>query len=150
LSESERFSPPLSRRLDQWLWFARLVKSRSLAGRLCAAEAVTLNGVVVRKPNHMVRIGDAIAAPQGAYRHTVRIVALGSRRGPATEARMLYDVIGAPIRLADLTPAWEPLLPQESDGEAPRPQHREGADRAGSGGRHPATQVPAGARTDRR
>jgi ribosome-associated heat shock protein Hsp15 len=147
LNESARFSPPPSRRLDQWLWFARLVKSRSFAGRLCASEAVTLNGVVVRKPNHMVRIGDAIAAPQGAYRRTVRIVALGWRRGPATEARLLYEETGAPIRLADLTPAWEPLLAQEGDGEIPPPQSRKGA---GSAARHPAALVPLGARTYRR
>ena len=101
---------PASRRLDQWLWFARLVKSRSLAGRLCAAGAVTLNGVAVLKPNHMVRMGDAIAAPQGGFRKTVRVLALGSRRGPAAEARLLYQEVAAPVRLADLAPAWEPLL----------------------------------------
>jgi hypothetical protein len=95
----------------------------------------------------MVRIGDAIAAPQGAYRRTVRIVALGWRRGPATEARLLYEEIGAPIRLSDLTPAWEPLLSQESDEEIPPPQRRKGA---GGAGRHPAAQVPLGARTYRR
>jgi ribosome-associated heat shock protein Hsp15 len=115
LSESGR-TPPPGRRLDQWLWFARLVKSRSLAGRLCATGAVTLNGVAVRKPNHMVRIGDAIGAPQGGIQRTVRVLALGSRRGPATEARLLYAEIAAPVRLSDLAPAWEPLL-QATDPE---------------------------------
>jgi ribosome-associated heat shock protein Hsp15 len=99
-----------ARRLDQWLWFARLAKSRSLAGRLCAAGAVMLNGIVVRKPNHLVRIGDAITAPRGAYRRTVRILALGWRRGPATEAQLLYEEIAAPIRLTDLAGSWVPLL----------------------------------------
>jgi ribosome-associated heat shock protein Hsp15 len=116
LSASDRPPAPPGRRLDQWLWFARLVKSRSLAARLCAAGAVTLNGVPVRKPNHIVRIGDAIAAPQGAYQRTVRIVALGSRRGPATEARLLYEEIGMRVRLSDLAPAWVPLL-QKGDAE---------------------------------
>ena len=110
MNESGRTPPPPSRRLDQWMWFARLVKSRSLAGRLCAAGAVTLNGVAVRKPNQMVRIGDAIATPQGSVQRTVRLLALGSRRGPATEARLLYEEIAAPVRLSDLAPAWEPLL----------------------------------------
>lgn len=71
---------------------------------------MTLNGATIRKPNHPVRRGDAIAAPQGAYRRTVRVLALGSRRGPASEARLLYEDIAAPIRLADLIAAWEPLL----------------------------------------
>jgi len=77
---------------------------------LCAAGAITLNGVAIRKPNHLVRIGDAIAAPQGAYRRTVRVLALGWRRGPGAEARLLYEEITAPTRLADLMPAWEPIL----------------------------------------
>jgi ribosome-associated heat shock protein Hsp15 len=99
-----------SRRLDQWLWFARLAKSRSLAGRLCAAGAVTLNGTTVRKPNRLIRLGDAIVAPQGGYRRTVRVLALGLRRGPAIEARLLYEEIAAPVRLSELLEAWEPLL----------------------------------------
>jgi ribosome-associated heat shock protein Hsp15 len=115
-----------SRRLDQWLWFARFAKSRSLASRLCAAGAVTVNGVAVRKANHSVRIGDAIGVPQGALFHTIRVLALGARRGPASEARLLYEETGLPVRLAELAPAWLPLL---MDGDS-----------IGSvaGGRHPA------------
>ena len=47
-------------RLDQWLWFARLAKSRSLAARLCAAGAVAVNGATVTKPNQTVRVGDFV------------------------------------------------------------------------------------------
>jgi ribosome-associated heat shock protein Hsp15 len=110
LSDGEH--PPLlaSRRLDQWLWFARLAKTRSFAARLCAAGAVTVNGVVARKPNQAVRIGDAVAAPQGAYRRAVRVLALGSRRGPASEARLLYEELAAPERVKETAAAWEPLL----------------------------------------
>jgi ribosome-associated heat shock protein Hsp15 len=106
-----------SRRLDQWLWFARLVKSRSLAARLCASGAVTINGSAVRKPNHLVRVGDAVAAPQGAFRRTVRVASLGCRRGPAMEARLLYEEASAPVDLSDLAPAWVPLL---DDGDEER------------------------------
>jgi ribosome-associated heat shock protein Hsp15 len=101
---------PASRRLDQWLWFARFVKSRSLAARLCAAGAVAVNGIPVRRANHMVRIGDAIAVPQGAVCRMVRVLALGARRGPATEARLLYEETVAPVRFSELAPAWAPLL----------------------------------------
>ena len=52
-------------RLDQWLWFARFVKSRSLAARLCAAGAVTVNGSPVKKANHPVRMGDVVVLPAG-------------------------------------------------------------------------------------
>jgi ribosome-associated heat shock protein Hsp15 len=71
---------------------------------------VTVNGVAARKPNHPVRIGDAITAPQGAVQRTVRVAALGWRRGPAAEARLLYEEISAPAPLRDLAPSWEPLL----------------------------------------
>ncbi|HXC89307.1 MAG TPA: RNA-binding S4 domain-containing protein [Stellaceae bacterium] len=116
MSDSGGTPAPPGRRLDQWLWFARLVKTRSLAARLCAAGVVTLNGVAVRKPNHLVRVGDCVAAPQGGFRRTVEVLALGARRGPASEARLLYLDAAAPVRLADLSPAWEPLL-AEADPE---------------------------------
>jgi ribosome-associated heat shock protein Hsp15 len=99
-----------SRRLDQWLWFARLVKTRSLAARLCAAGVVTLNGLPVRKPNRIIRVGDVVVAPQGAYRRSVRVVAMGTRRGPAIEARRLYEELAAPEQLTEQAPPWEPLL----------------------------------------
>jgi ribosome-associated heat shock protein Hsp15 len=103
-----------SRRLDQWLWFARFAKSRSLAARLCAAGVVNINGVVVAKPNHSVKTGDIVTVPQGTWQRTVEVVALGTRRGPAVEARTLFRETGA-VRRADLMPAWEPLLLVEDD-----------------------------------
>jgi ribosome-associated heat shock protein Hsp15 len=98
------------RRLDQWLWFARFAKSRSLAARLCNAGAVTVNQVTIKKANHVVRVGDMIAAPQGAFRRTIRVLGLGTRRGPAAEARLLYEETAAPVRLVEPAPVWIPLL----------------------------------------
>lgn len=100
-------------RLDQWLWFARFVKSRSLAARLCAAGAVAVNGTPTKKPNQSVRIGDVVVLPQGGWQRTVRILALGARRGPAAEAHLLYEEAAAALRLKDLMPGWEPLLADE-------------------------------------
>ena len=102
--------PPPSQRLDQWLWFARFVKTRSLAARLCTAEAVMVNGATIRKAKQTVRIGDTVIVPQGPFRRTVRVVALGLRRGPAAEARLLYEEIVAPVHRSELASAWEPLL----------------------------------------
>jgi ribosome-associated heat shock protein Hsp15 len=97
-------------RLDQWLWFARFVKSRSLAARLCTAGAVTLNGGVVTKPHQPVRVGDIVIAPQAGWRRTVRVLALGSRRGPASEARLLYEETAAAARLSAVPSDWVSLL----------------------------------------
>jgi ribosome-associated heat shock protein Hsp15 len=85
LEEWWRASAAPNRRLDQWLWFARLVKSRSRGARFCAADAVAVNTVALKKANHTVRIGDTIAVAKGAFRRTVRVMGLGVRRGPPGE-----------------------------------------------------------------
>jgi len=100
-------------RLDQWLWFARFVKTRSLGARLCAAGAIKVNGIPAKKPNHSLRVGDVVILPQGGWQLTVRVLVLGTRRGPATEARDLYEETAAPTRLRDLAPAWAPLLAED-------------------------------------
>jgi ribosome-associated heat shock protein Hsp15 len=107
-----------SRRLDQWLWFARFAKTRSLAARLCAAGTVVVNGASARKPNHAVRIGDSIAVPRGAFCHNIRVLALGTRRGPAHEARSLYEEIAEPSRLSRAGPGWTPLLLVENEAQS--------------------------------
>jgi ribosomal 50S subunit-recycling heat shock protein len=100
-------------RLDKWLWFARLTKSRSLAARLCEAGAVAIAGRATLKPHHPVRIGDVVTVPQGRLIRTVHVAALGTRRGPATEARQLYLEPNPPHHTAA---DWTPLL-REEEGE---------------------------------
>jgi ribosome-associated heat shock protein Hsp15 len=106
---SEAQSDAARRRLDQWLWFARLTKSRSLAARLCTAGKVAVNGVAVTKSDRLVRAGDIVTVPQGPWQRTVQVLTLGTRRGPAVEARTLFREAGS-VRQADLLPAWQPLL----------------------------------------
>jgi ribosome-associated heat shock protein Hsp15 len=74
-----------------------------------------INGVPTNKANHTVRIGDVIAVPQGAYVRTVRVTALGSRRGPAPEARLLYEECAVPVHLASLAPKWMPVLADDEE-----------------------------------
>jgi ribosome-associated heat shock protein Hsp15 len=84
------------RRLDKWLWFARFCKSRTLASKLCAAGKIRIGGEIVHKAHHLVRAGDVLTFPQGAHIRVVRVVLLGLRRGPATEARTLYEDLSPP------------------------------------------------------
>ncbi|HEY1798753.1 MAG TPA: RNA-binding S4 domain-containing protein [Stellaceae bacterium] len=98
---------PATRRLDQWLWFARFVKSRSLAARLCTGGAVSVNGEKAKKASQAIRPGDLLGLRLGKSRRQIRIVALGDRRGPALEARGLYDEIEVEERPA---PEWQSLL----------------------------------------
>jgi ribosome-associated heat shock protein Hsp15 len=104
-----------SLRLDKFLWFARLTRTRSAAARLCLAGAVTVGGAIVAKPHHPVRVGDAVTLIHGRARRRLIVTALGERRGPAVEARRLYDEPEPPIPLpANDLEAWSPLLDEES------------------------------------
>lgn len=78
-------------RLDKWLWQARFFKSRSLARKICAKGHVRVDGQVVRKAHYVVRVGHVLTFRMAKKICVVRIAALGERRGPATEAQMLYS-----------------------------------------------------------
>ncbi|MGH8722151.1 MAG: RNA-binding S4 domain-containing protein [Burkholderiales bacterium] len=78
-------------RLDKWLWQARFFKTRTLAAQLIERRRLRINREVVTKAHYRVRPGDVLTFPQGATVRVVRVLALGTRRGPATEARSLYE-----------------------------------------------------------
>lgn len=78
-------------RLDKWLWYARFFKTRSLAARACAAGRMRINREVVAKSHATVKHGDVVTFPQGPMIRVIEIIALGERRGPAPEARVLYN-----------------------------------------------------------
>ena len=77
-------------RLDKWLWQARFCKSRSLAAALIEAGSVRVNGTRITRPGRDVTPGDTLTFPQGSRIRVIRVLALGLRRGPATEAQSLY------------------------------------------------------------
>ena len=80
-------------RLDKWLWQARFFKTRALAAQLVGKRRVRINQAIVTKAHHRIRPGDVLTFPQGAVVRVVRVVDLGSRRGPAREAQSLYEEI---------------------------------------------------------
>ncbi|PYF09202.1 heat shock protein Hsp15 [Rhodobacter viridis] len=83
-------------RIDKWLWQARFVKSRALAVDLVAAGRVRVNGQKTEKPGRAVGPGDVLTLVLGPEVRVLRILACGTRRGPAPEAATLYELIGAP------------------------------------------------------
>ncbi|WP_135467154.1 RNA-binding S4 domain-containing protein [Crenalkalicoccus roseus] len=86
-------------RLDKWLWCARVAKTRAACARLVEAGAFRINRQPTDKPHARLRPGDvltfALGAPGREEVRVWRVLALGARRGPAAEARTLYE---------DLTP----------------------------------------------
>jgi ribosomal 50S subunit-recycling heat shock protein len=69
--------------------------------------------MTVRKASHAIRVGDIVVLPQGFLIRTIRVKALGGRRGPPSEARLLYDETAAPVHVKEFALSWEPLLADE-------------------------------------
>lgn len=82
-------------RIDKWLFFARVVKSRTLAARTVAEGRVRLNRDKIGEPARTVKPGDVLTLRLERRILVLKVVQPGVRRGPAEEARRLYE---------DLTP----------------------------------------------
>ena len=80
-------------RIDKWLWQARFFKTRTQATRLCQGGRVRIEGTVITKANQSVRPGNVLTFPQARSIRVVRVLALGTRRGPTREAQSLYEEI---------------------------------------------------------
>jgi ribosome-associated heat shock protein Hsp15 len=80
-------------RLDKWLFHARFYRTRPLAQAAAQGGKVRLNGIRTDKPGHAVKPGDILTLGRGSQVMAVRVVALAERRGPATEARGLYEIL---------------------------------------------------------
>jgi ribosome-associated heat shock protein Hsp15 len=82
--------------MDKWLWQARFFRSRSLAGKICNAGHVRVDGERVEKAHFAVRIGQVLTFSQARRIRVVRVLALGTRRGPASQAQALYEDLSDP------------------------------------------------------
>lgn len=86
-------------RVDVWLFRTRLAKTRAAAARLVGEGGVRLvrEGAARRleKPSAEVAAGDTLILPVRGSLRSVRVLGLGERRGPAAEARGLYDELDA-------------------------------------------------------
>jgi ribosome-associated heat shock protein Hsp15 len=81
-------------RIDRFLFFIRLVKSRTLAQHVIEEGYVRIDGRRVEKPSEEVRVGSVIALPLHDRVRVLRVLALPVRRGPAPEARGCYEDVG--------------------------------------------------------
>ncbi|WP_299819109.1 RNA-binding S4 domain-containing protein [uncultured Roseibium sp.] len=83
-------------RIDKWLWYARVTKSRSLAQKLISSRHVRLNSDKVVTPSKTVKVGDVLTIALDRRILVLKVAALGSRRGPFEEARKLYEDMSPP------------------------------------------------------
>lgn len=114
-------------RIDKWLWHARFFKTRTLAAKVVEGGHCRINRERVRKPGHTVKPGDVLTFAQGRDIRVIEVSAIGERRGPAPEARALYnDLDPPPVRQADADQreTIEGAVPQREKG-AGRPTKRD-------------------------
>ena len=81
-------------RIDRFLFFIRLVKSRTLAQSVIEDGYVRIDGKRVEKPSEEVRVGSVIALPLRGKVRVLKVLSLPERRGPASEARSCYEELG--------------------------------------------------------
>ncbi|EIE50863.1 tRNA synthetase RNA-binding protein [Salipiger aestuarii] len=114
---------PSKLRIDKWLWHARFFRTRSLAARVVGA-GLRVNGQRIAKPAFAVGPGDVLTFGQERDVRVIRVVALGTRRGPAPEAQALYEDLDPPqARAAD------PSEPRAIPGGRPTKRDRRVMDR---------------------
>lgn len=80
----------MSLRVDKWLWAARFFKTRSLASDAVSGGKVKVNDAAT-KPAREIKVGDRLDIANGETRWVVSVKALSDKRGPAPEARLLYE-----------------------------------------------------------
>ena len=110
MSEADRI------RLDKWLFFARFFKTRGLSSKQIQAGHVRVNATKVLKPATSISIGQVLTVMQRRTVRVVEVLALGHRRGPASEAQLLYR---------DLTPKQDSEEPVQKQDRKGRPTKRE-------------------------
>ena len=103
-------------RIDKWLFFARVAKSRSLAQKITQSGAVRVNREKVTNAAKLLRSGDVLTISLGDSVRILKMLDPGVRRGPAPEAATLYE---------DMTPKPEPVpvgaFAPEPEGYVPSP-----------------------------
>jgi len=122
---------PNAQRIDKWLWYARVTKTRTLASSLVQSGKVRINRIKADKPGASVKVDDVVTIAVHGRVRVLRVVAPGVRRGPATEAAELFEDL-SPERAA---PEGQAALqqsgsgPGRSGGERPTKKTRRALDK---------------------
>ena len=96
-------------RIDKWLFFARIIKSRTLAGKFAAGGNVRVNSEKIDQASVLIKPGDVLTITLERRILVLRVLGCGQRRGPAPEAQLLYE---------DISP--KPAAPGEAEPVAAR------------------------------
>ncbi|MDR6103686.1 ribosome-associated heat shock protein Hsp15 [Agrobacterium larrymoorei] len=111
-------------RLDKWLFFARMAKSRSIAQSYIQSGNIKVNGAPVRQSSHMVKIGDRLDIAIERMDRILIVKAPGERRGPYEEAKLLYDDQTPPREPKDRMTLLEQAVRQPGSGRPTKKERR--------------------------
>jgi ribosome-associated heat shock protein Hsp15 len=127
----EASSPPVRReRLDKFLFHARAVKSRTLAQKLIVSGAVRINSERTESADRKVGPGDVLTMQVHEQVLVWRIIDTGTRRGPAPEARALYEDLSPPrIPRAEQSPFDRAVAERPAGAGRPTKKERRETDR---------------------
>ena len=116
-------------RLDQWLWAARFFKTRSQATEAVDAGHIEVNGDRA-KPAKQLSVGDELRIRINQTTHVIHVQGFAERRGPASEARGLYEETAASIAERERLAEQRRLAPTPAYEEGGRPTKRDRRDMA--------------------
>jgi ribosome-associated heat shock protein Hsp15 len=116
-------------RIDKWLWAARFYKTRSLASDAVEGGHVEVNGERA-KPSKQIREGDELRVRLNQYTHVIHVRGLSERRGPAPEARTLYEETAESRAERERLAEQRRLAPPPAYEEGGRPTKRDRRDMA--------------------
>jgi ribosome-associated heat shock protein Hsp15 len=114
-------------RLDKWLWAARFFKTRSIASQEIDAGHVLLNGER-GKPSKAVKAGDELRVRVNQFTFVIHVRGLSERRGPAAEARLLYEETEESRKERERLAEQRRLAPPMAYEEGGRPTKRDRRD----------------------
>jgi ribosome-associated heat shock protein Hsp15 len=120
-------------RIDRWLFFSRAVKSRSLAAKLVEGGRVRINRDKATQAADQVRPGDVLTITLDRRILVYRVLDSGLRRGPAEEARKLYEDLSQPAAPSQGAASW-PTPVREAGSGRPTKKERRDTDRLRGGG----------------
>ena len=84
-------------RIDKFLFFVRLVKTRGLAQKLVEDRHLRVDGRMIERAHAEVKVGNVLTFPLNDRVRVLRIEALPNRRGPAPEAQACYTDLAPPV-----------------------------------------------------
>ena len=96
-------------RLDIYLYYIRIFKSRSIATKYILTNRIRISGQVAQKPHKMISIGDVLTMTINDNIKVLKVLDIPNRRGPYSESLNFYEDI-TPIESISKKESLKPII----------------------------------------